>query len=287
MRKGNKKAALIIVLGVALAAGAAGTAQAGRGGTAGDILAAIQANSPDAIQAELEHTEYLVCAACTQMVLPLVDHPVYRVRQAAAWWLARRATSRQVYVSMLSRLSQPDSALARNAADVLGELGYPSAIPALGAGLSNPIFSGEARAAMARALGSIGRPEATQPLVDALGASDPMVKASALVALRTVQGFHDATPAAALLGDADQQVRSEAAVSIGMLRTQNATTVSGLLAALGNDPSAAVRRTAAWALGQVGAPAATAGPALQAAAQSDANPTVRSIAQAAISQLTR
>src|SRR5262249_2688867 len=202
MRNGKKQTALIIVLGATLAAAAGGTAQAGRGGTPQDIRAAIAANSPDAIQAELEHTEYLVCAACTNMVLPLVDHLDYRVRQAAAWWLVRRATSRQVYVSMLNRLAQPDSVLARNAADVLGECGYPPAIPALGAALSNPVFWGEARAAMARALGSIGRPEAATPLVSALATTDPLVKSASLIALRSVQGFQDSTVATPLLSDA-------------------------------------------------------------------------------------
>src|SRR5258708_17809964 len=140
---------LTLTLGAALS----GTAQAGRGGSPEAIRSAIAANSSDAIQAEMERAEYLVCAGCTDLVLRLVDHLDYRVRQVAAWWLARRATSRQVYVSMLNRLAQPDSLKARNAADVLGELKYQSAIPALGAALSNPLFSGEARAAMARALG--------------------------------------------------------------------------------------------------------------------------------------
>src|SRR5215831_4074280 len=134
--------------------GAAATAEAGHGGSPSAIQNAIAANSVDSIQAELERAEYLVCAACTDMVLPLVDHLDYRVRKVAAWWLVRRASSREVYVAMLNRLSQPDSVKARNAADVLGEFGFPSAVPALGAALSNPIFSGEARAAMARALGA-------------------------------------------------------------------------------------------------------------------------------------
>jgi hypothetical protein len=159
MRINMKHAALTILLGASLVAATAGTAQAGRGGSPFAIRNAIAANSVDAIQAEFERAEFLVCAACTPLVTPLVDHLDYRVRKVAAWWLVRRATARTVYVAMLNRLAQPDSVKARNAADVLGEFGYPSAIPALGAALSNPIFSGEARAAMARALGQIARPE--------------------------------------------------------------------------------------------------------------------------------
>src|SRR3954469_20458935 len=89
-----KKISVAVALAVAAAAG--GTAQAGHGGSPQAIQNAITANSADAIQAELERSEYLVCAACTDMVLPLVDHLDYRVRQAAAWWLVRRAASRTV-----------------------------------------------------------------------------------------------------------------------------------------------------------------------------------------------
>jgi HEAT repeat protein len=265
---------------------AAGVANAGHGGSPQAIKSAIDANSVDAIQAELERAEHLVCAGCTDMVLPLVDHLNYRVRQAAAWWLVRRATSRDVYVAMLGRLSQPDSLKARNAADVLGEFGYPSAIPALGAALSNPVFTGEARAAMARALGSIARPAAGDALVSALGSDDPLVKAAAVSSLRNVRGFHDGTVAVPLVSDADQQVRAEAVVTIGMFHTRTADTVSALVQALGSDPSAVVRKKAAWALGEIGAPASAAGVPLQTAAASDASPLVRSLAQAAISKLT-
>jgi HEAT repeat protein len=272
----------------ALILGAAGIAEAGHGGSPLAIQNAVAANSVDAIQAELERAEYLVCAACSDMVVPLIDHLDYRVRKVAAWWLVRRATSREVYVSMLNRLAQPDSVKARNAADVLGEFGYPSAVPALGAALSNPIFTGEARAAMARALGTINRPAVVQPLVDALSASDPLVQAAAVTALRGVSGFHDASVAVPLLGAADQQVRAEAATTVGMIRGQGGLdAVPALITALASDPSEVVRKRAAWALGEVGAPSSVAGAALQTAANSDASPFVRSLARAALTKLTQ
>jgi HEAT repeat protein len=269
-----------------------GVARAGHNGSPALIKSAIDSNSVDAIAAELERSEYLVCGACSDMVMPLVDNLDYRVRKVAAWWIARRGISRQVYVAMLGRLSQPDSVLARNAADVIGELGYTSAIPALSAALSNPIYSAEARAAMARALGSLGQPEATPALLDALGSADPAVKAAALGALRQIQGFRQGGVAAPLLGDADEQVRAEAALTLGaVLRTgktgAQSAGVESLLATLANDPSANVRKKAAWSLGEMGAPASLAAAGLQAAVSSDANPAVRSLAQAAISKLTR
>lgn len=284
MRSGNKIA--ITVLGSALALGTAfsGTALAGRGGSPEKINSAIRANSVDAIQAELERAEHLVCAGCTDMVLPLIDHSDAKVRQVAAWWLVRRATSRRVYVDMLTRLSQPDSLRARNAADILGEFKYDASIPALSAALSNPIYTGEARAAMARALGSIGRKAAAAPLTAALSDSNPLVKAASLDALRSVEGFHDGMVAVPLLKDADSQVRAEAAVTVGMMRTSKGA--EALVQALTTDPSALVRKKAAWSLGEIGASASVAGPALQQAAANDESPFVRSLARASISRLS-
>jgi hypothetical protein len=287
MRIQNKLAITFLAstLASALALGAvSGTALAGHGGSPQAIQSAIAANSVDSIQAELERAEHLVCAGCTDMVLPLVDHLNYRVRQAAAWWLARRGTGRQVYVAMLNRLAQPDSLLARNAADVLGEFRAASSIPALGAALSNPTFTGEARAAMAHALGQIGRGDVAAPLTQALADSDPLVKAASLQALREVDGFHDGMVAVPLVSDADPQVRAEAATTIGMMHTRVA---AGALVQALSDPDALVRKKAAWSLGAIGAPLAVAGPSLQTAAANDPNPFVRSIAQVAISRLTQ
>jgi HEAT repeats len=277
----------VTILSSLLAVGAvSGTALAGHGGSPQAIQSAINANSVDAIQAELERAEHLVCAGCTDMVVPLIDHLNYRVRQAAAWWLARRGISHgTVYVAMLNRLAQPDSVLARNAADVLGEFRAGSAIPALSAALTNPIFTGEARAAMAHALGQIGRSEVATPLTLALADSDPLVKAASLQALRDVDGFHDGMVAVPLVNDPDAIVRGEAATTIGVLHTQAAA--SALVKALASDPEVLVRKKAAWSLGAIGAPVSVAGPALQTAAASDPNPFVRSLAQVAISKLTR
>ncbi|HXI57001.1 MAG TPA: HEAT repeat domain-containing protein [Polyangia bacterium] len=275
---------------VALLAGAllllsAAPARAGHNGSPALIRSAIAADSVDAIQAELEHAEYLVCAACTDMVLPLVDHADYRVRKVAAWWLSRRGSGRQVFVGMLTRLSQPDSVKAANAADVLGEFGSAAAIPALSAALSNPIFDGPARASMARALGAIGRPAGTAALVASLSASEPVVKTAALSALREMVGWKDASPALPLLSDADAGVRAQAALTLGAVRSTAG--VAELLVVLASDPSADVRKKAAWSLGEMGAPAAQASEGLQHAATADTSPLVRSIAEVAIGKLTR
>jgi HEAT repeat protein len=278
-----KKLAVVASFGLALAAGRG--AQAGTGGSPQAIQQAIAANSVDAIKAELERAEFLVCAACVDLVTPLVDHPNAQVRQVAAWWLARRAVARQVQTSMITRLSQADSTAALNAADVLGEMRYVSSIPALGAALSNPIFSGAARAEMATALGTIGRPAGTPFLTAALTDTDAQVRAAALVALRTIHGNRDGSVALPLVSDGDEGVRAQAVTTIGMFKYAGGAGV--LTTALASDPSVTVRKKAAWALGEIGASASVAGGTLQTAATSDPSPLVRSLSRAALTKLTQ
>ncbi|HVY40089.1 MAG TPA: HEAT repeat domain-containing protein [Polyangia bacterium] len=278
-----QKLALAGAASLALAAVVPGAARAGHGGSPAAIQQAIAANSVDAIQAELERAEHLVCAACVDLVMPLVDHPDARVRRVAAWWLARRAVSTQLQASMLNRLSQSDSTAARNAADVLGELHSPSSVPALGAALSNPTFSAEARAAMAQALGTIARPACAAHLTSALGDAEPKVRAASLVALRGIPGFRDGSVAAPLVGDGDETVRAEAAVTIATFRYAGGA--DALVAAL-SDPAANVRKKAAWALGAIHAPASVAGAALSNAAANDSSAAVRSLAHIALTQLS-
>ena len=280
-----KKLAMVAASVAVLAVGLGGVAQAGRGGSPQAIQLAIASGSPDAIKAELERAEFLVCGACVDLVKPLVDHADPGIRQVAAWWLARRGVSREVRVAMLTRLSQPDSTAARNAADVLGEFHYVSSIPALAAALSNPIFSGEARAAMARALGNINRPAVIAPLTAALADGDAQVKTGALLALQKVSGTRDGSAVVPLVSDADAAVRAEAAVTLGMLRAPQGA--AALLTALRDDASVTVRRRAAWALGEIHADASTAGPVLQTAAANDPSPLVRSLATVALTKLAR
>ena len=276
------KLAVVTFLGISLAA--AGTAVAGRGSSPGAIQLAIASGSSDAIKAELERAEHLVCFSCVDMVRPLIDNQDQGIREVAAWWLARRTAAGTVRVDMLTRLSQPDSVAARNAADVLGEFHYVSSIPALSAALSNPIYSGEARAHMASALGKINRPAVVAPLTTALGDSDIQVKVAAMKALQSIAGLRDGSAVSPLLADGDVSVRAEAATTLGMFHDANAT--NALVTALQNDASPMVRRNAAWALGEVRANSAVAGPALQNAAANDASPFVRSLAAAAVTRLT-
>jgi len=278
------KLAVVAFLGISLAA--AGTAVAGRGSSPQAVQRAIASGSPDAIKSELERAEHLVCVSCVDMVMPLLDNNNQGIRQVAAWWIARRGVARNVRVEMLNRLGQPDSVAARNAADVLGELHYVSSVPALSAALSNPLFSSEARAHMAAALGRISRPEVVAPLTTALGTNDGVVQVAAMQALQSIAGLRDGSAVVPLLGngDADVDVRAEAATTLGMFH--DASAASALVTALQSDASPIVRKRAAWALGEIRANTAVAGPALQNAAANDASPFVRSLAAAALTRLS-
>ena len=280
------KLAVVTFLGISLAA--AGSAVAGRGSSPQAVQRAIASGSPDAIKSELERAEHLVCVSCVDMVRPLIDNQNQGIRQVAAWWLARRGVVRAVRVEMLNRLAQPDSIAARNAADVLGELKTPSSIPALSAAMANPVFTSEARAHMAQALGRISRPAVVAPLTSVLGGqgnSDGVVKVAAMQALQSIPALRDGSAVAPLLGEGDVAVRAEAATTLCMFHDAGGT--AALVTALQNDASPVGRNNAAWALGEIRANTAVAGPALQQAAANDQSPFVRSLAAAALTRLAR
>ncbi len=286
----------LLVMAVVVAA-VAEPAHAGRGSSPAAIGRAIGSGSADAITSELERAEHLVCAGCVPLVRPLVDHADRRVREVAAWWLVRRGLRRSLVADMARRLEGGDSIKARNGADVIGATRCPEAIAHLSAALDRRALDGDARSAIARALGAIGDLAALPALSSALAAPEAQVRAAALESLRELRGFDDAGAALGALSDADAGVRVEAIYTIGATRQRALQGPSGAALAsaltqklaqiVGGDPNAGVRRKAAWALGEIGAPADLAGPALGQAAHKDADPLVRSIANAALGKLTR
>ncbi len=260
---------------------ASGTADAGRGGSAARIQNAVNTGSVDAIIAELERAERLICDACTPTVLDLIDHDRYELREAAAWWIARRpALKVQLNERSTADLAGNDSRLARNAADVLGTFRHPQAIPALAAASARTDLSAEARMAAVRALGTIGHRNANPALAAAMSDGDATVRLAAVTSWLQVRKQQNAAPVVALVGDADHLVRGKAAAVIGELR--DASGRAALEQALAGDANASVRRNAAWALGRIGDPASR--PALQAAI-TDLSPLVRQTAKAALAEL--
>ena len=260
---------------------AGGTAHAGRGGSAARIQNAVNTGSVDAIIAEIERSERLICDACTPIVTDLLDNDRYELREAAAWWIARRpALKVQLAERSAADLQGSDSRLARNAADILGTFRHHSAIPALAAAAARTDLSAEARMAAVRALGTIGHRDANPALTAAMGDADATVRLAAVTSWLQVRRQANAAPVVGLVGDSSADVRMKAAAVIGSLR--DASGRAALEAALAGDASANVRRNAAWALGRIGDAASR--PALEAA-QFDNSPLVRQTAKAALASL--
>ncbi len=275
---------LNLALGMALLLSAQ-TALAGRGGSAGAIQSAIDSGSVDSIIAEVERAEFLACLNCINTVLPLVDHPSARVRDAAGWWLGRRGVRDEVIANMSARLAMQDPVAARNAADVIGGMREASLLPQLSAYLAHPLDE-DSGVAAARAIGSIGAPSAIAALKAGMGSTIAGVRAASLQAVRKLRppaGSQFVTGAATvvpLLADGDANVRLQAALTAGYLHDRAATAALAPLAT--GDSSPMVRKAAAWAIGEIGD--ATGSGALTQA-QNDADPLVRSIATAALGRL--
>lgn len=258
-----------------------GTAQAGVGGSADLIRNAVQSGSQDAILAEVERAETLMCPECVSVVTDLIDDNRPAVREVAAWWLARRPSVAQSFIDRsITDLGGTDTIAARNGADFIAVFRNVKYIPALTAAVTSTKLGGEARAHAATALGRIGDPAVDSALAQAMGASDAQVRLAAAQAWIAVRYQTGAAPVTPLVGDSDAGVRAQAAATVGEEREASART--NLEAALATDPSAVVRRNAAWALGRIGDAASR--PALTAA-ENDPSPLVALTAKAALASL--
>jgi HEAT repeat protein len=256
---------------------------AGVGGTDGAIRSAIRSGNPDAIVAQLEIAENIPCNSdCMYMVKDLLSHDTYEVREAAAWWFARRPAQRNALTAEMISVLQGsgDSVAVRNAADVLGSFRHPVAIDALASTAVRSDLSAEARLHAVRALGHIGADSANDALAQAMSDSAAQVRHEAVIAWRDIRLQRDAAPVAALVGDADLTVRRVATAVVGQFREASAR--AGLESLVVSDPDPAVRRNAAWALGRIGASDSRV--ALTEAA-SDSSSLVRMTARAALREL--
>ena len=281
-------------LSIALAIGLfSATALAGKGSSSAAIQQAVQSGSVDSIVAELERAEHLPSNGAIDVVLPLVDHDSWRVRDAAGWWLARRGVRTEVIAKMTARLTASDPVAARNAGDVLAAMRDYTTVPALQAYLQRPLDE-DSGVAAARALGAIGHPMALTALNGALGSSLAGVRAQAAASLRDLRAPRGATVAASyapllpLVTDGDANVRRQAIVTIGFVGGAGKTpatsaVITALSSAATGDPAASVRKAAAWALGELKDGSARA--ALAQAQANDSDPLVRSIATAALANL--
>jgi len=283
------------VYAAVLAAGLSlpGLAFAGVDGSTGKINSAISSGSVDAIVSELERAENIPTTGAVSSVMKLIDHDSDRVREAAGWWLGRRAVRDQVVKMAELRLNAQDPTAARNVLDALRGMRDVSTLDLVGAYVAHPLDEQSGIAGL-RTLGAIGSPKGLAMLTPALTNGMVGVRAQALRAVRELRapvGERVVSTGAAyipLLADADESVRREAALTLGFLGQRGLNTnadtsgVNGLINAVQNDTSARVRKACAWALGEIGSPLGRA--ALQKAI-TDSDPQVRSVATAASGRL--
>ena len=117
---------------------------------------------------------------------------------------------------MAYRLAQPDSRLARNAADVLGGLRHLKAVEPLGAALHNPVFDVEARVGHGAGAGPHRRAgSGAGPGGGAVGERAP-VRAAALQALRELRGPLDPGRPPRCWATPIEDVRVEAAYTVAV-----------------------------------------------------------------------
>jgi hypothetical protein len=266
------------------------TAFAGKGASSASLTAAVASGSEDSIVGELERAEFLPSTGAVNVVLPLIDHPSARVRDAAGWWLTRRGAHDQVVKTCAARFGGQDPVAARNCGDVLGGMRDFATLDMLGAYAAHPLDEASGTAVV-KAIGAIGHPSALTALNGALGSPLAGVRAQAAASLRDVRapsGQKVAAQSAALLpllGDSDAGVRRQAALTLGFIAGSKGD-VTGVVSALAktatSDAAAPVRKAAAWALGEL---KDGAGRNALIHAQGDADPFVRSVASAALANL--
>jgi HEAT repeat protein len=263
----------------ALLCAATSPALAGKGGSAGLIASAIKSGSRDAILAELERTEALMCPECVPLVTNLAQDSRYAVREAAAWWFSKRpGHNKRLTAQMLNDLNG-DSIHVRNAADYLGATANHASIPNLAAAF-NRGGSTDTRIAIIRAVRVMRDPEGKPILTSAMGDADASVRAAAASAWREIPGQTGAVPVVPLLDDADPKVRAQAATVVGALHETSG--VAALEVRVTTDPLPIVRRNAAWALGQLGMARSRAA---LTTATADTSGLVRNFAKVALAQL--
>jgi len=266
------------VIGLALAPQAA---FAGRGGSAELIRAAVSSGSVDAITAEIERAEALMCEECIQLVTNLTEDSRYEVREVAAWWFAKRPVLRDMLaVQFSAELPHGTTVQVRNAADFLGRTKTYTALPQLRAAIHRSDIGAEAKLAMVRAVAFMSHTGGNEVLTTAMTDGDASVRVAAVAAWRDVLGQKTAAPVVARLGDGDPGVRAHAATVVGAMSEPSARPALEVLVV--SDPDAFVRRNAAWALGRLGDPASRAA---LTRATTDSSGLVRGFAKAALASL--
>jgi len=261
---------------------AAATANAGKGGSAAAITSAVASGSQDAIIAEVERAEGLLCDECIEAVTRLTEDNRYAVREVAGWWFAKRPGLAAMLAEQMKAdlVERAGSIAVRNAADFLGAIRAYSSLPELRGTMSRSDLSSEAKLAVVRAAGVMAHKSGNAILSAGMADADPTVRVAAVADWRDVLHQTTAAPVVARLSDSDARVRAEAATVVGAYRDGNAR--AALEALVTGDADATVRRNAAYALGKIGSPDSRAALTIAAA---DKSPIVKNVAKAALASL--
>jgi HEAT repeat protein len=272
---------LAAVASLTLGLFAASPAFAGKGGSAAKIRDAVNSHSVDAITAEVERAEGLMCEECIQILTNLTEDSRYEVREVAAWWFAKRpGLQKMMAAQFVDDLANGDSIKTRNAADFLGSTVTYTALPAFRAAIHRGGLSAEAKVAIVRAIKVMGHRDGNPVLQAAMTDGDATVRAAAANAWRDILGQMSAAPVVTLLSDSDASVRAEAATVVGGMGEMAGRAQLEVLVTTDTDPF--VRRNAAWALGKL---AQGSSRTALTAATTDNSGLVRMVARAALAQL--
>jgi len=272
----NKLSMAVVALALA-----ATPALAGKGGSAALIHQAIDSHSTDAIIAEVERTEGLMCDECIQLVTNLTEDNRYEVREVAAWWFAKRPAIAAMLIEQYEGALQNGSSIAvRNGADFLGATRTLAALPQLRAAIDRGGLDVGARLALVRAAKQLAHTDGNYILARGMRDADATVRMTAVKAWRDVLHQTDAAVVVPLLADSDATVRQAAAAVVGGMNQLSGRAQLEVLVV--SDADASVRRNAAWALGRLGQ--SSSRPMLTKAT-TDASSLVRMTAKVALGQL--
>jgi HEAT repeat protein len=280
MKTLNKLAAVALTLLTASIIHEQG-ANAGKGGSADLIKQAVASGSQDAIIAEVERTEGLMCEACIQTVTDLTEDHRFPVREVAAWWFAKRPQLAHLMAEQMNEDLKGDALHVRNAADFLGAIKELASLPNLRTAMASGTLNSDAKLSLVRAAGYMAHVGGDPILEAGMLDADPSVRTAAVDAWRDV--IHQTgsiTGIERCLTDSDATVRAHAAtVAGGMHDLGSRAQLEHLVV---TDPDSSVRRNAAYALGKLGA--AESRDALTRAS-SDLSGLVKNVAKAALASL--
>jgi HEAT repeat protein len=211
-------------------------------------------------------------------LLAALDDPDPAVRLVAANALGRINDPAAV-PSLLIAVEHPSEQVRLGAARALGMMGIEAAVEPLRAMLQQG--EGLEASVAGEALGRIGDPAATDALLTALADPQPTARWHVAMAALERMGEPAVEPLIAMLEGQDAHVRHNAAQALGWIGSTTAT--EALVGALKRDREATVRTQAAWALGEIGDPAARR--TLERAQLRDPAIEVQTAAERALSQI--